>query len=197
MRKKTVIGLTGGVASGKSLVLGEFRKAGVKVLDADRTARQVLAGERVRNRVLDAFGAGIMSRGRIDRKKLASVIFGDASKRSKLNGIMHPLIIGEIKKRIKAFRRGRGRMLVVDAPLLFEARMRSMFDVVVVVWVPRGVQLKRLMKRDGVPRKTALKMINSQMPLSEKRKRADMVIDNSGGAVSVKREVRMLLSGVD
>lgn len=189
-----VIGLTGGIASGKSLVAGFLRELGAAVIDADELSRQLVEpGLPAWQEIKRHFGAAILDeRGYLDRKKLAGMIFQDQLAREKLNGIIHPRVIAATKTMIAAYKKEKAvPAVVVDAPLLIEAGMASLADEVWVVVLPKEKQLERLMKRDKLSREEAEKRINSQMPISEKLRYADRVIDNSGTVEKTLEQVSL------
>lgn len=176
------LGLTGGIASGKSTVSNMLQERGAKIVDADRISREiVLPGSPVLALIAEEFGSDVIQQdGTLDRKKLGSIIFGDKDKRLKLNAIMHPKIREEMRRRISQYEVEDPEGLVVaDIPLLYESNLQQMFTEVMVVYVPYEVQLQRLMERDQLSVAEAEERIASQMPLADKREQADIVIDNS------------------
>jgi len=177
-----VIGLTGGVATGKSSVARYFQGQGAVVIDADQLAREVVEpGSRGLADVVAAFGAGVLAAdGRLDRKGLGAVVFADSRKRKQLEGILHPEIKRLAEDRIAAAAGAGQRVIFYMAPLLIEAGATDRVDEVWVVTVRPEVQLERLMLRDGIDRADAQRVIESQMPLAEKERLGRVVIDNSG-----------------
>lgn len=177
-----VIGLTGGIASGKSTVARFFEERGVPVIDADQLARTaVQPGSPALESIVAAFGSEVIAAdGSLDRKRLGAMIFADESERHKLEAILHPEI-GRLSEEsiLKAAAAGH-RILLYMAPLLIEAGVTDRVDEIWVVTVRPDVQLERLMQRDGISREAALNIIASQMPLSEKEQYGKVVIDNSG-----------------
>ncbi len=189
-----VIGLTGSIASGKSLVTEILKDLGAQVVDADVVAREAVEpGSEGWRQVVAAFGEGVLKRdGTINRKLLGERVFKDPGLRTKLNNITHPIIIKEIRERIDRFRKhdaGLRRVLVLDAPLLLETGLDNLVDEVWVVDVPEETQVERLMERDGLSREQALRRIASQMGSAEKKKHADVVIDNSGDSAATRKQV--------
>lgn len=187
------VGLTGGIATGKSTVSRMFAELGVWVLDADRAARAVVEpGEPAWCEVKQAFGAEyFLPDGHLDRAKLGKLVFADEQARKKLEGIIHPKVY-ELMEREASQREVAGDKLVIfDIPLLFETGYEKL-DKTIVVYVPLAVQLKRLMERDGLNKEEAEKRIAAQMPMEEKIARADFVIDNSGGVESTRQAVQEL-----
>lgn len=177
-----VIGLTGGIASGKSTVARFFEERGLPVVDADQLARTAVEpGSSGLARIVAEFGVEILDgQGGMDRKKVAALVFSDHSKRSRLEGILHPEI-KRLAERALIQAAGNGHKIVLYmAPLLIEAGVTDRVDEIWVVTVRPDVQLERLMRRDGMDRVTAERIIASQMPLSEKEACGRIVIDNSG-----------------
>jgi dephospho-CoA kinase len=191
-----VIGLTGGIGSGKSTVARIFKELGAAVVDADQLARQVVGpGEPALQEVIAAFGPGvILPDGSLDRPRLASIIFGDESARATLNAITHPRIRSRMRAEVEA-RRGLPGLLVLDIPLLFEGAAHEEIDASVVVWVDRATQLRRLVERDGFTIEEAQRRIAAQMPLDAKRERADHVIDNSRSLEDTRVQVEEVYRG--
>lgn len=176
-----IVGLTGGIASGKSTISNFFKEQGIPVIDADRIAHEVMrAGEPAVEEIRQAFGNEVIQKnGEIDRDKLGVIIFESDEKRDKLNRIVH----GEIRKRIKEKRNQlieeKHPLIILDIPLLFEAGYDNEVDEVLLVYVDRETQIERLLARDShLTRKDAINRIQSQMPLEEKVKRADIKINN-------------------
>jgi dephospho-CoA kinase len=179
-----IIGLTGGVASGKSSVAHYFQERGLEVIDADQLARDAVEpGTQGLGCVVAKFGAQILGDdGRLDRKRLGGMIFSDPVKRACLEGILHPEIKRLAEKRI-AESAGAGQKIVIYmAPLLIEAGATDRVDEIWVVTVRPDVQIERLMRRDGIERDAAECIIASQMPLVDKEKLGRVVIDNNGTA---------------
>uniref|UniRef100_UPI0013BE988C dephospho-CoA kinase n=1 Tax=Carboxydothermus ferrireducens TaxID=54265 RepID=UPI0013BE988C len=190
-----VIGLTGGIASGKSTVSRILQELGFAIIDADRIARDILTpGHPAYQKVIDTFGKNILTEdGQIDRAKLGKIVFGNREKLLVLNSITHPEVLKEIRKKIKELTSSGIDWIVLDIPLLFEAKMTSLVDEIWVVYVPEEEQLKRLMARNGFSRDEALARIRAQMPLEEKVKLADVVIDNSGSIESTREQILTIL----
>jgi dephospho-CoA kinase len=178
-----VAGLTGSIATGKSTVAAVFREAGAVVIDADRLAKEaVKKGTPAWEAIVDHFGPGILlPDGEIDRPQLGAVIFQDPRQRDRLNAIVHPRVIEETAKMVQQVEESDPRAVVIlDVPLLFEAGMDNGLQELIVVYVPEPVQCRRLMARDHLSEKEALARIHAQMPIEEKRRRATIIIDNSG-----------------
>lgn len=189
-----IIGLTGGIASGKSSVARLIEERGVPVIDADQLAREaVLPGSRALEQIVASFGAEVLAAdGTLDRKRLGTLVFADPDKRCQLEKILHPEIrlLGE-EKISRAVIEGH-KLLVYMAPLLIEAGAVDRVDEVWVVTVRPEIQLERLMARDSVSREAAHRIIESQMPLAEKAGYGRVLIDNSG----TPQETRQLLTDI-
>lgn len=193
-----VIGLTGSIASGKSLVSGFLKEMGIRVIDADLIAREIVKpGLPAWEKIRQYFGEEVLNPDlSINRKLLAQKVFGDKEKISKLNDITHPVIINKINDEINCFRENSDlnpKILVVDVALLIETGCYKMVDQVWLVYIPRELQIQRLTKRDGITRAEAVKRIESQMPGEEKKKYADVIIDNSGSMEDTKEKVKNLV----
>ncbi len=194
-KKKIVLGVTGGPATGKSLVAREFARLGAALIDADAVAREVVRpGTPVYCEVVRAFGTKILCpNGKLDRKALGRIVFSDYTRLEELTAITHPEILRIIRERIRALLADDATsVIVLDAPLLFESGLDAEMDMVVVVYVDEKVQLRRLMARDGLTEKDALRLIGAQMPLEEKKKGADLLIDNNGRPEETIREVQKI-----
>jgi len=178
------IGLTGGIASGKSTVSKTLEKIGAIILDADKIAHSVMeSGEPAWQEIVDFFGRDILNEDKsINRKELGKIVFSDPEKLAKLNAITHYRIREKLRAELKAIETAAAdKIVVVEIPLLYETGWEKWVDEVWVVWVDRETQIRRLIERDGIDRKAALQRIESQMSLDEKARRANIVIDNSYG----------------
>lgn len=187
-----VIGLTGGIASGKSTISMLLKNRGAVIIDADKIAREIMTpGKPVWHAVIEHFGREILLDGKnIDRKKLGRIVFSDQKLLETLNSITHPAIVQEIKERLDYYRHKNEKVVVVDAALLLEIGLDSLVDEVWVVVVDEKNQLKRLMDREkGMDLEEARNRIRAQMPLDEKIKMADKIIDNSGSIEETERQI--------
>ncbi|WP_175576976.1 dephospho-CoA kinase [Secundilactobacillus similis] len=186
-----VLGLTGGIASGKSMVSAFFKTHGVPIIDADQVAREVVVpGSTGLTQIQQTFGWQIIQPdGTLDRKALGSLVFGQPEALAKLNAIMLPLIQAAVTAQMATYRKQNVPLVVYDAPTLFESKGASLVDEIMVVSLPEDIQLARLMARDQTTEADAMKRIKSQLPLDEKIKRADIVIDNSGTVEKTKAQV--------
>lgn len=180
--KIRVIGLTGGIATGKSTVARFFSRLGIPVIDADQLAREAVQPESPALKKISAvFGTEILMRdGTLDRKRLGALIFASPEKRRQLEGILHPAIRTLSEERISQAAADGHQRLIYMAPLLIEAGAIDRVDDIWVVTVRPEIQLERLMQRDSITREQAQQMIGSQMPLAEKEQYGSVVIDNSG-----------------
>jgi len=191
-----IIGLTGGIGSGKSTVAAMLRELGATVIDADEGARAVVApGGSAYADVVAEFGAEVvLPDGAIDRQKLAGIVFADPERRERLNGITHPRVREWMAAQLaEAGTRG-AELVVLDVPLLYESGLDAGLSGVVVVWATPEQQLERAVGRGGDRRDMAAR-IEAQMPLAEKRERATWVIDNSGPMEDTRRQVEELWQG--
>lgn len=191
-----IIGLTGGIASGKSTVSNMLKEMKITVVDADVEARlAVMKGESAYYKIIDEFGRDILQEdGEIDRQKLGSIIFHQAEKRQLLNEIVHPEVRKRMWGQIEAAQNNREKVVVLDIPLLFESKLTYMVEKTILVYVDKDTQLKRLMERNHLSVDEAEARINSQMPLSEKVKLADAVIDNNGTIAKTKEQLIEILN---
>ena len=187
------VGLTGGIASGKSTVSKIFASFGAQVLDADEVARELLLpGQPAWKRLRQAFGEEFFHPdGTVKRKQLRKLVFANSEKRGQLNAILHPEVMKEINRRSEILSSSlQPTVLVVDVPLLLEVRVAHRFDKIVVVDARQSVQVKRLMQRDGISEDEAKQALKVQMPLSEKVELADYVIDNNFTLADTEIQVR-------
>jgi len=186
------VGLTGGIASGKSTVSEAFARLGAKVLDADEVAREVvLPGKPAWTKLRHTFGSEFFHPdGRLNRSKLRRLVFADPEQRSRLNEIVHPEVMREIDFRFEQLTSSAEHAVVlVDVPLLIEVGVAHRFDKLVVVYANESVQVMRLMQRDGLSREEARQALSVQIDLREKAKKADFVIDNSGTPEETQAQV--------
>lgn len=186
-----VIGLTGGIASGKSTVSAYLRQLGAAVIDADVLARAVVEpGAEAYGEVVAAFGPEVLHPdGSLNREALGRIVFADAAARLKLEQIIHPAVRRRMQSELQAAREAGATVAVLDIPLLFESGLQHLADQIWVVWVDEATQLQRLMKRNGYSETDARQRLASQWPLDRKRALADVVIDNSGSLGATHRQV--------
>lgn len=193
-----MVGLTGGIASGKSTVSKELYSRGLPVIDADKIAYSVLQKDtRGWKRVTEIFGREILlDSGEVNRARLGEIVFADSNKRKKLNKALEPFIaFGLFWEIVKHWIQGT-TVVILDVPLLYEAKLTWLTKPVVVVWLDRETQAARLMQRDGLPEEQAQNRIKSQLPLDLKRERADIVIDNSGTRDTTRQQVEKLYTRI-
>lgn len=188
-----IIGLTGGIASGKSTVSRMLEALGAIIIDADRIAREIVVpGSEALAEVAEAFGTGVLNPdGTLNRSALARIVFNDPVALKRLNDITHPRIIEAINRRIAALPR-QERIAVLDAALLIELRLYSLVDEIWLVCVSPQTQQERLLLRDHMPPADAEKIIRAQLPLSEKMKAATRCIDNNGTLEALRQQVEAL-----
>jgi dephospho-CoA kinase len=186
---KRFIGLTGGIATGKSTVTAMLRALGASVLDADEIAREVVEPGSEGLADIAARFPGVVVDGQLDRKALAARIFGNETERLALNAITHPRIQAAVMERTAALHERGVEVVVYDAALLIENRLHEAMDGVILVVSSPSVQLTRLMTRDGLSEADAKARIGSQMPLDEKRKVARWIVDNSGSLEETRAQV--------
>ncbi len=194
-----VIGLTGGIATGKSLVTDYLERKGIPVVDADRIARNIVRkGEPALVEVVSEFGSGILHPdGTLNRERLGERIFGDSGERKRLEAILHPRVYDRAWEEIRGIRKAdRHALVIFSVPLLFESGHEKEVDRVIVVYADEATQLRRIMKRDGLSERAARKRIAAQLPIEEKRKRADFVIRNTGAREEAYLQVEALLPGL-
>jgi dephospho-CoA kinase len=194
-----VVGLTGGIGTGKSTVAAAFAEAGAVIIDADEIARDVVAkGRPAWRRIVAHFGKDVLlPEGDIDRKKLGTIIFNDPRQKEHLDRIVHPHVIAEAERQLKEIERVQPQAVVIlDVPLLIEAGMHHDLDEVIVVYTPEAVQLRRLMRRDRLTAAESLSRIRSQMPIEEKKRRATIVIDNSASAAVTRKRVLEVMAAL-
>ncbi|MFC1805036.1 dephospho-CoA kinase [Candidatus Omnitrophota bacterium] len=187
--KKIIIGLTGGLGSGKTTCAKVLRSLGAEVIDADRIAHEVTArGKSAYKRIVKAFGKTVLKKNReLNRAKLADLVFSRKNMLLKLNSVVHPEVIRRIEQRISV---SRSAVLVLDAPLLIEAGLKRSVDHLVVVKAERRIQIRRLKRK--LTRTEILNRIKAQMPLKSKVRMADFVIDNSGSLAKTKEQIRKI-----
>ncbi|KAI0958040.1 hypothetical protein AcW1_006233 [Taiwanofungus camphoratus] len=191
-----VIGLTGGIATGKSTVSTLLRAHQLPIIDADVLARQVvLPGTPALKKIVAHFGGGVLRPdGTLDRAKLGAVVFADEAQRRKLNSIVHPAVTrAMLWEVLRCWWRGE-RLCVLDVPLLIEGGLWKWVASVVVVYCSPEIQLQRLMARDGSSHADASARVNAQLPIAEKVQHADIVIDNSGSPQDLETQVGSLVA---
>ena len=189
-----VLGVTGGIASGKSMVAAMFAELGAVLLSADQLAREAVEpGSAGLARVVETFGRGVLAEdGSLDRERLGQVVFADPGARRALECILHPQIAELAEGQLALLRKSGAALIIYEAPLLFEAGAERRVDQSLVVLVDPGQQLARLMERDQVTAEQARARIAAQWPQADKLLRADYVIDNSGSVEQTRQSVSLL-----
>lgn len=199
-----VIGLTGGIGTGKTRVADLLRELGAAVECSDRIVHELQArGGRALQAIADVFGQHyVTARGELDRERLGQRVFSDPNARQRLNRIMHPLVREELSRRLDRHVAAKAPVVVLDIPLLLEGRTAGgtsgaplPFDQVVLVYAPEATQVERASRRDGMTAEDVLRRVKAQLSIEEKRKLADVVIDNSGDWASTEAQVRALYQG--
>ena len=189
-----IIGLTGGIASGKDTVAVMFKKLGAEIIDADKIANDLINAridsDNIPAKIVGFFGKDILNNsGRIDKKRLADIVFKDRKKLESLNRIMHPEIIKIIKEQIAS---QIASVIIINAPLIIEAKATSLVDKLIVVSVSMQNQIARLRARSSLTREEACRRINAQLSIKEKEKFADVVIDNNNELEETEKQVKKI-----
>jgi len=187
-----IIGLTGGIASGKSTIANLLVERGALLVDADQVAREVvLPGEPALEAIASTFGQAVLGTdGSLNRKALGEIVFRDKESLAKLEAITHPAIRTRMQQTIHTYaEQFPERLVVADVPLLYETKQEHLYEGILVVYVPAEVQKKRLMERNNFPEEEASRRVALQMDIEQKRLKADWVIDNSGSLEETKRQL--------
>ena len=188
-----IIGLTGGIGSGKSTVSRFLAELGAVIVDADKVGHNALKAPEIRREIIDAFGEQVLTPGGdIDRGRLGKIVFDDAEALSRLNRIMHPRMHDIIKAQLEDYRKQEVPVVVLEAPLLVEAGWTSTVDEVWVTVVPESVVLKRLRERSELSEPESLARVRSQISSAERKKHADAIINNDGSLDELKAKVKEL-----
>ena len=190
-----VIGLTGGIATGKSTVSRMLAEAGAHIIDTDQLAREVVEpGQPAWEAIVEHFGHAILlADGRIDRDRLGDIIFHDPAQKAVLDNIVHPAVFEAMARRLAQMeKQAPDGVAILDIPLLFETGMERNLAEVILVYAPETAQRERLMRRNGLSAEAAAARISAQMPIAEKRRRASIVIDNSGDLEGTRVQVAQL-----
>lgn len=193
------VGLTGGIATGKSTVSALLRQAGFPIVDADIVAREVVEpGTPTLEKIKLAFGPGIIDNGVLDRRKLGQIVFEDGAQLKKLNDIMQPAISSAMADKINFWRLQNVPILVLDVPLLFERDYdkNKLVDKIIVVTASEEIQLSRLENRDQLSNMEARNRVKAQLPMSQKIARADYVIDNNGRIEELQEQITVLIKKI-
>jgi dephospho-CoA kinase len=186
------VGLTGGIATGKSTVVRMLLRNGARVIDHDGLVHDLQEpGQLVWKRIISVFGRDILDpEDRIDRKKLGALVFDNEERRKTLEGIVHPAVLEEAQRqREEIFKEDEQAIVLSDIPLLLEVGLQDRFDLILLVYAPPEVQIRRVMKRNNLSREEALARLRSQMPIDEKLKFADLIIRNDGTMRELEKRV--------
>ena len=184
------IGLTGGIASGKSFAADYIKSKGYRVIDADLITKTLLKDDTVLSEIKASFPT-VFQHDQLDKKALADMIFSDSSKKRTLEAIIHPRVYQAMRQALTLYLDE--PFVILDVPLLYETYQADLYDMVMVIYVDHLTQLKRLMTRDQLTEKEALARINAQMPLSEKIEKADIVIDNTQDKQSTQKRLDKII----
>ena len=190
-----IVGLTGGISSGKSTVSSYLKQLKIPVIDADEVARKVVEpNSQGAREIRKAFGSDVFEEdGSLNRQKLGSLIFSNAENRQKLDDLLQPLIKIMILDEIEEYRQKGENMIVLDLPLLFEKQYEELCEDIIVVYISKELQLERLMRRNQYTKQEALSRIDSQLSIEEKRKRATVLLDNQGTIQQLYQQVEQWL----
>ena len=199
--KKVVIGLTGGIGTGKSTVSQILKEKDFPVIDLDIISHEVIKFPKVMEKIIENFGKEVLEYNNtgnwiISREKLGRVIFGNREKRLILNSIMHPEILRIMREKILECKK-ENKIIFVEIQLLFEVQWEKEFDYILLVSTEKEMQIKRILARDKRSKEEALSIINSQMPLDEKKKRSDYVIENDGNIQDLEKKVDDFLKKIE
>ncbi|MCY7671758.1 MULTISPECIES: dephospho-CoA kinase [Bacillus] len=191
-----VIGLTGGIASGKSTVSQMIKEKGIRVVDADIIAKEAVSkGSAALHQIVQTFGEEVLlPNGELNRQQLGAIIFSDEEKRKKLNAIVHPEVRKEMLEQRDEGVSNNETFVVLDIPLLFESKLEGLVDRIIVVYTTPELQLSRLMNRNDLSEEEALNRIHSQQPLKEKCQKADRVIENTKDLAFIRKQLENILN---
>lgn len=193
------IGLTGSIGTGKSTVSKLLRERGIAVIDADLLAREIVKkGQECLNDLKNVFGNQILTLdGELDRKKLGQIVFSDDGKLELLNSITHPHIRRRMKDQMNELESKNNKVIVLDIPLLFEAKMEDLVDIILVVFAKEEIQIKRIMERDNCTQEEAMRIIKAQISQQDKISKSDYTIDNSGTIEELKEKLNGFLEKIE
>ena len=199
--KKVVIGLTGGIGTGKSTVSQILKEKNFPVIDLDKISHEVIKFPKVVEKIVENFGKEVLEYTNtgnwiISREKLGRVIFGNREKRLILNSVMHPEILRIMREKILECKK-ENKIIFVEIQLLFEVQWEKEFDYILLVSAEKETQIKRILSRDNRSKEEALSIINSQMSLDEKKKRSDYVIENDGNIQDLEKKVDDFLKKIE
>lgn len=190
-----IIGLTGGISSGKSTVSNILKELEIKIIDADIIAKKISEKKEIKKEIILKFGEEILnSKKEIERKKIREIVFKDKEKLKILNNIYHPRIKAEFKK-IKE-NHNKDDIIIFDVPLLFETDIDKECDKIILVYIDKEIQIDRLMKRDGIDSDLAKMIIKNQMPQEEKMEKADIILYNNGTLDELTKKTKMIIKNI-
>ena len=195
-----IIGITGGIGTGKSTVSNYLIEKGYNVIDADKISREIIGNIQIKKIIIQTFGSQILEdplniNSNISRNKLRKIVFSNKKNTVKINDIMHPAIIEEIKRQIDLQKTR--KLVFVDVPLLFETNLEYLFDKILLVYANQEIQIKRVMERDNKDREETIKIIKSQMNIEDKKYKSDYIIDNISTVKDLKIKVDKFLKDLE
>ncbi len=195
-----IIGITGGIGTGKSTVSNYLIEKGYNVIDADKISREIIGNIQIKKIIIQTFGSQILEdplniNSNISRNKLRKIVFSNKKNTVKINDIMHPAIIEEIKRQIDLQKTR--KLVFVDVPLLFETNLEYLFDKILLVYANQEIQIKRVMERDDKDREETIKIIKSQMNIEEKKYKSDYIIENISTVKDLKIKVDKFLKDLE
>lgn len=195
-----IIGITGGIGTGKSTVSNYLIEKGYNVIDADKISREIIGNIQIKKIIIQTFGSQILEdplniNSNISRNKLRKIVFSNKKNTVKINDIMHPAIIEEIKRQIDLQKTR--KLVFVDVPLLFETNLEYLFDKILLVYANQEIQIKRVMERDNKDREETIKIIKSQMNIEEKKYKSDYIIENISTVKDLKIKVDKFLKDLE
>lgn len=188
-----ILGLTGGIGTGKSTVANMLKKRGIPVVDTDLISREVIEYPEIIEKIkLEISNEVFDFNNKLDRKKMSEIVFKNQEKLKKLNEIMHPEILKKMWLEVEKLKKNH-KIIVLDIPLLFEINMEKEVDKILLIYVSKEIQLKRIMERDCRSREEAIKIINSQIPLYKKREKSDYIIQNNDSLENLEKKLEKIL----
>lgn len=184
-----ILGLTGGIGTGKSTVANMLKEKGIPVVDTDLISREVIEYPEIIEKIkLEISNEVFDFNNKLDRKKMSEIVFENQEKLKKLNKIMHPEILKKMWDEVEKLKKNH-KIIVLDIPLLFEINMEKEVDKILLIYASKEIQLKRIMERDGRTREEAVKIISSQMPLYKKREKSDYIIQNNDSLEKLEKNL--------
>ena len=195
-----IVGITGGIGTGKSTVSNYLIEKGYNIIDADKISREIIKYIQIKKAIVQKFGNQILEDplnkdSNISRNKLRKIVFNDKENTIKINEIMHPKIIEEMKRQIDLQKTS--KLIFVDVPLLFETNLEYLFDKILLVYANQEAQIKRVMERDNKNREETVKIIKSQLDIEEKKRKSDYVIENMSTIEDLKVKIDKILKIFD